>query len=102
MKIERLFEASREFWRSSVEPALLQAEALLPLTHHRHPELELGSPLHLLLISAAYGCKLYEWSLTEKKRLYHQSIVIGHVNEYPTMHYFGNPRHTQSMVAYMF
>ena len=25
--------------------------------------------------------------------------VIGHVNEYPTMHYFGNPRHTQSMMA---
>ena len=27
--------------------------------------------------------------------------TIGHVNEYPTTHYFGNPRHTQSMVAYM-
>ena len=27
---------------------------------------------------------------------------IGHVDEYPTMHYFGNPRHTQSVVAYMF
>ena len=25
---------------------------------------------------------------------------IGHVNEYPTMHYFGNPGHTQSMIAY--
>ena len=25
---------------------------------------------------------------------------IGHVNEYPTMHYFGIPRDTQSMVAY--
>ena len=25
----------------------------------------------------------------------------GHVNEYPTMHCFGNPRHTQSMIAYM-
>ena len=24
----------------------------------------------------------------------------GHVNEYPTMHYFGIPRHTQSMIAY--
>ena len=23
--------------------------------------------------------------------------IIGHVNEYPTMHYFGNPRHTQSI-----
>ena len=29
------------------------------------------------------------------------SISIGRVNEYPTIHYFGNPRHTQSMVAYM-
>ena len=27
--------------------------------------------------------------------------TIGHVNEYHTMHYFGNPRHTQSMIAYM-
>ena len=25
----------------------------------------------------------------------------GHVNEYPKMHYYGNPRHTQSMIAYM-
>mgnify|MGYP001797712222 CR=1 FL=1 len=24
----------------------------------------------------------------------------GYVNGYPTMHYFGNPRHTQSMIAY--
>ena len=28
-------------------------------------------------------------------------ISIGNVNEYPTMHYFGIPRHTQSMMAYM-
>ena len=27
--------------------------------------------------------------------------MIGHVNEYPTMHYFRNPGHTQSMIAYM-
>ena len=26
---------------------------------------------------------------------------MGHVNEYPTMHYFGNARHTQSMIAFM-
>ena len=26
--------------------------------------------------------------------------TIGHGNEYPTMHYFGNPGHTQSMIAY--
>mgnify|MGYP001797508605 FL=1 len=25
----------------------------------------------------------------------------GHVNEYPTIHYFGNPRHAQSMIGYM-
>ena len=25
---------------------------------------------------------------------------IGHVNKYPTMHYFGIPRLTQSMIAY--
>ena len=25
--------------------------------------------------------------------------TIEHVNEYPTMHYLGNPRHTQSMIA---
>ena len=23
------------------------------------------------------------------------------VNEYPTMHYFGNSRHTQTLIAYM-
>ena len=28
-------------------------------------------------------------------------VPIGHVNEYPTMHCFGNPRHTQSMIVYM-
>ena len=27
-------------------------------------------------------------------------LSIGHVNEYPTMHYFGIPRHCQSMIAY--
>ena len=30
------------------------------------------------------------------------NVSIGHVNEYPTMHYLGNPRHTQSMKAYNF
>ena len=30
-----------------------------------------------------------------------RSEEIGHVNEYPTMHYFGNPKHTQLMIAYM-
>ena len=27
-------------------------------------------------------------------------FFIGHVNKYPTMHSFGIPRHTQSMIAY--
>ena len=28
-------------------------------------------------------------------------ISIGYVNKYPTMHYFGNPRHIQSMIAFL-
>ena len=28
------------------------------------------------------------------------SPTIEHVNEYPTMNYFGNPEHTQSMISY--
>ena len=27
--------------------------------------------------------------------------LLGHVNEYPTMHYFGNPGHNQSNDTYM-
>ena len=27
--------------------------------------------------------------------------IMGHVKEYPTMHHFGIPRHTQLMIAYM-
>ena len=27
-------------------------------------------------------------------------MSTGHINEYPTMHYFGVPRHTQSTIAY--
>ena len=30
-----------------------------------------------------------------------RSRAIGYVNRYPTLHYFGNPGHTQSMIAYM-
>ena len=29
------------------------------------------------------------------------TVSIAHVNKYPTMHYFANSRHTQSMMAYM-
>ena len=28
------------------------------------------------------------------------TLTIGHVNDYPTMHDFGNPGHIQSMIAY--
>ena len=28
-------------------------------------------------------------------------LVIGHVNKYPAMHYFRIPRHTHSMIAYL-
>ena len=38
-------------------------------------------------------------------RACHRHIItympMGHVNEYATMHYFGNPKHSQSMIAYM-
>ena len=30
------------------------------------------------------------------------SALMGHVNEYPTMHYFGNLGHTRSMTAYIY
>ena len=30
----------------------------------------------------------------------HSHRLIGHVTEYPTMHYSGIPRHNQSMIAY--
>ena len=32
-----------------------------------------------------------------KKRI--RANIIGHLNEYPTMHYFGTPRCTKSMIA---
>ena len=31
----------------------------------------------------------------------YKRISIGHVYEYSAVHYFENPRHTQSMIAYM-
>ena len=34
-------------------------------------------------------------------QLYTMYPLIGYVNKYPTMHYFGNPGHTQSMIAYI-
>ena len=37
-----------------------------------------------------------------RKFVHHQLnvFILGYVNEYPTMHYFGIPRHTQSMIAF--
>ena len=38
--------------------------------------------------------------IIEEWQTLRESVIIGHINEYPTMHYFGNPRHTDSMIAY--
>ena len=46
--------------------------------------------------SKGYKIQSDLWSLGMCSRLFQ----IGHVNEYPTMHYFGIPRHTQSMITY--
>ena len=39
------------------------------------------------------------WKTLGKSKML--SFRLGHVNEYPTIHYFGNPKRTQSMIAYM-
>ena len=36
-----------------------------------------------------------------KSKCINSVIAIGHVDEYPTMHFFGNPGRTQSMIAYI-
>mgnify|MGYP001796296628 FL=1 len=33
--------------------------------------------------------------------LYDITQLIGHINEYPKMQYYGNPRHIESIIAYM-
>ena len=46
----------------------------------------------------------YHFSLEKLRshvRQSHSHCKIGHVNQYPKMRYFGNPRHTQAIVAYM-
>ena len=43
----------------------------------------------------------YHWTKVFKTCPILRSHSIGHDNGYPTLHYFGNPRHTQSMIAYM-
>ena len=45
----------------------------------------------MTLISCC-GTPVLEWQQT--------CYSTGHVNEYPTMHYYGNPSHAQSMIAY--
>ena len=47
-----------------------------------------------------YVCVVKEFPLTPWRSSC-STFWIGHVNEYPTMHSFGNPRHTQSIIAYM-
>ena len=56
------------------------------------------------------GILMFTFSIYIAVAIVHQSsmystvvllMLKGNVNEYPIMHYFGNPRHTQSMKAYM-
>ena len=53
---------------------------------------------------ASLYCKVVKYFvlLIQNKRKFgqHSHNAIGHVNEYPTMHYFRVPRHTRSMIAY--
>ena len=41
------------------------------------------------------------WHRKVRYQLAASGIWIGNVNEYPTMHCFGNPRHGQSMISYI-
>ena len=34
-------------------------------------------------------------------KIFNLALSIGDVNAFPTMHYFENPRHTQTIIAYM-
>ena len=62
----------------------------------------------LLDLSWAHDLYLYTWiwidifNIAEFTDLWDENInyPIGYVDEYPTMHYFWNPRHTQSMIAF--
>ena len=64
--------------------------------------------LILLLVSRFLGgFSGHLWRSTYSllyKEVHHLSpseVRIGHINEYPTMHYSGNPRHAQSMIVYI-
>ena len=48
------------------------------------------------------GCWMYGSQVKTKWYIVGMSVIqpIGHVNEYPTMQYFGIPIHTQSTIAY--
>ena len=60
---------------------------------------------HLILLMGKHtnikfhSLRMNTWSI-RGSLLWGFCITIGHVNEYPTMHYFGLPRQTQSMIAY--
>ena len=43
----------------------------------------------------------YVGELSKKYAPMSVKASIGHANEYTTMHYFGTPRHAQSMIAYI-
>ena len=72
-------------------------------------KLRRGSKLKVLLdLSWTHDLPLYSWiwidifNIAEFTNLWDKNInyPIGYVDEYPTMHYFWNPRHTQSMIAF--
>ena len=45
--------------------------------------------------------RIKEYAELQTEVNYQLLLLIAHVNECPTMHYFGNPKHTQSMIANM-
>ena len=58
---------------------------------------------YIIIWGLGFGClnvKKYSFKFDENKFLMMLFLVtIGHANEYPTMRYFGNPRHTQSIIT---
>ena len=53
----------------------------------------LHPPTPSINIGAAFAMDPYDSMLIR--------CIMGHVNDYPTMHYYENHRHTHSMIAYM-
>ena len=66
---------------------------------HLYSSLGIGFNLFWLLciLTTIFTVTVY-WII---KHLYILSYQIRHVIEYPTMYYFGDPRHTQSLTAFM-